>query len=52
VLGRLIALEPAQADLLNKICEGPLRSDEVLQAAGAFAGQEIDARKGKEENRK
>jgi hypothetical protein len=25
VLGRLIALEPAQADLLNRICQGPLR---------------------------
>ncbi len=37
VLGRLIALEPAQADLLNRICTGPLRSAEELGAAGAFA---------------
>lgn len=37
VLGRLIALEPAQADLLNRICAGPLRSAEELSAAGAFA---------------
>ncbi len=37
VLGRLIALEPAQADLLNRICAGPLRSTEELSAAGALA---------------
>ncbi len=37
VLGRLIALEPAQADLLNRICDGPLLDAEELRAAGAFA---------------
>jgi hypothetical protein len=37
VLGRLIALEPTQADLLNRICAGPLRTAEELSAAGAFA---------------
>jgi hypothetical protein len=37
VLGRLIALEPAQADLLNRICAGPLRSADELGPAGAFA---------------
>ncbi len=37
VLGRLIALEPRQADLLNRICEGPLRSAEELHSAGALA---------------
>jgi hypothetical protein len=37
VLGRLIALEPAQADLLSRICEGPLRSAEELRVAGALA---------------
>jgi hypothetical protein len=50
VLGRLIALEPAQADLLNRICEGPLRTGEELQAAGALALPEITGiskRKGK-----
>ena len=50
VLGRLIALEPAQADLLNRICEGPLRDAEKLRAAGAFAMPEAPAaskRKGK-----
>jgi Type ISP C-terminal specificity domain/N-6 DNA Methylase len=43
VLGRLIALEPAQADLLNRICAGPLRSDDQLRAAGALALPEITA---------
>jgi hypothetical protein len=37
VLGRLIALEPAQAALLSRICAGPLQSVEELAAAGAFA---------------
>jgi hypothetical protein len=37
VLGRLIALEPAQADLLNRICAGPLQSADQLRDAGAFA---------------
>lgn len=36
VLGRLIALEPAQADLLARICQGPLRSVEELRNAGAL----------------
>jgi hypothetical protein len=51
VLGRLIALEPAQADLLNRICAGPLRSAGELAAAGAFAMPEAASaepkRKGK-----
>lgn len=37
VLGRLVALEPKQADLLNRICAGPLRSAQELGAAGALA---------------
>jgi hypothetical protein len=41
VLGRLIALEPAQADLLNRICAGALQSAEELRAAGAFTVPEI-----------
>lgn len=36
VLGRLTALEPKQADLLNRICASPLRSAEELAAAGAL----------------
>jgi hypothetical protein len=47
VLGRLIALEPAQADLLNRICAGPLRSAEELAAAGALAMPEAASSKPK-----
>ena len=47
VLGRLIALEPKQADLLNRICAGPLRSGEELRAAGAFATPEAASAKPK-----
>ena len=36
VLGRLVALEPRQADLLNRICDGPLTSADDLRARGAF----------------
>lgn len=36
VLGRLIALEPAQADLLDRICGGPLLQAEDLREAGTF----------------
>jgi hypothetical protein len=37
VLGRLIALEPRQADLLGRICDNLLLSGEELRNAGAFA---------------
>lgn len=37
VLGRLIALEPRQADLLERICAGKLRKAEELREAGALA---------------
>lgn len=37
VLGRLIAPEPRQADLLNRICSGPLCSVDELRDAGALA---------------
>jgi hypothetical protein len=33
VLGRLVALEPTQADLLERICGGPTLTDEALRAA-------------------
>ena len=36
VLGRLVALEPRQAELLNRICDGPLLSGDDLRASGAF----------------
>jgi hypothetical protein len=51
VLGRLIALEPAQADLLNRICAGPLQSAEELAAAGAFAAPQAAASKSKGESK-
>ena len=37
VLGRLITLEPKQADLLDRICAGRLRSADELREAGALA---------------
>jgi hypothetical protein len=40
VLGRLIALEPKQADLLERICAGRLRSAEELREAGALTHAE------------
>jgi hypothetical protein len=52
VLDRLIALQPVQADLLNRICAGPLRSAEELRAAGAFTLPEVmraSKRQGKNE---
>jgi hypothetical protein len=42
VLGRLVALEPAQADLLERNCAGPRISVDKLAEAGALAeAQEI-----------
>jgi hypothetical protein len=40
VLGRLIALEPKQADLLERICAGPLRGGDELREAGALTHDE------------
>ena len=40
VLGRLIALEPRQADLLSRICDNPLLSADELRNAGAFTNVE------------
>ena len=40
VLGRLIALEPRQADLLERICAGRLRSADELRDAGALSHTE------------
>jgi hypothetical protein len=37
VLALLVELEPSQADLLNRICAGPLFSHEALIAAAALA---------------
>jgi hypothetical protein len=43
VLGRLIALEPAQADLLERICAGSLISAEKLTNAGLLESETSDA---------
>jgi hypothetical protein len=32
VLGRLVALEPTQADLLSRICAGPTIDESALRA--------------------
>ncbi|MBI4367643.1 MAG: N-6 DNA methylase [Deltaproteobacteria bacterium] len=49
VLGRLIALEPKQADLLERICAGRLRTAEELRDVGALAdvGEKPTLAKGK-----
>jgi hypothetical protein len=44
VLGRLIALEPAQADLLNRVCDGQLRSTDKLLAAVLSRCRRLPAR--------
>lgn len=38
VLGRLVALEPAQADLLDRICAAPTLDENRLSMAGALEG--------------
>jgi hypothetical protein len=43
VLGRLIALEPRQADLLSRICDSRLVTADELRDAGAFATEEEKA---------
>jgi hypothetical protein len=53
VLGRVIELEPAQADLLNRICASPLLGTDELHSAGAFtdAADKFVPTKGKSENK-
>jgi hypothetical protein len=41
VLGRLVALEPGQAELLERICAGPLLTAEALEAAGALVAPPV-----------
>lgn len=43
VLGRLILLEPAQANLLQRLCDGPLIESEELFAAGVTPAVEAEA---------
>jgi hypothetical protein len=40
VLGRLVMLEPAQSDLLSRICAGKLLSADDLREAGPLASAE------------
>jgi hypothetical protein len=53
VSGRLIALEPRQADLLERICAGRLRSAEELREAGALAhaDEKLVAARGKSKSK-
>lgn len=45
VLGRLVALEPRQAALLSRICDGPLLNADDLRTKGAFDGSATVPRK-------
>lgn len=47
VLGRLVALEPAQADLLERICAAPLLTADDLARAGALDAPPTAAGPGK-----
>jgi hypothetical protein len=45
VLAMLVELEPKQAELLERICVGPLISEEELKTAGAFATEPAPKRR-------
>ncbi len=45
VLAMLVDLESQQAELLDRICSGPLISEEELKAAGAFEVKAVPKRK-------
>ena len=47
VIGRLVALEPAQAELLERVCSGPTITAEELRAADALAVPANQTRKSK-----
>ena len=47
VLGRVIELEPRQAELLERICAGKLRKADELREAGALTHAEGDTASGK-----
>jgi Type ISP C-terminal specificity domain/N-6 DNA Methylase len=51
VLGRLIFLEPKQADLLERICSNLLLTADELRDAGAFADPEGNAVAGKHKSK-
>lgn len=47
VLAMLVELEPQQLELLDRICSGPLISEEELKVAGAFEVRAVPKRKKK-----
>ena len=47
VLGMLVDLEPRQADLLERVCQGPLIFEGELTSAGAFVEKSAKPAKGK-----
>ena len=49
ILGRLVALEPLQADLLNRICDSSQLSADILRASGAFDTTRIRPGRGTDE---
>jgi hypothetical protein len=51
VLGRLIALQPRQANLLDRICSGPLRHADELRDVGALAHVEENSGTAKDKSK-
>ena len=49
VVGRLVAIEPRQAELFDRIIDGPLRSTDDLRASRAFYGSGAERRGGADE---
>ena len=49
VLTRLVALEPAQADLLTRIVEGPTLDADDLMGSGALTQSSVEASTGDDE---
>ena len=52
VLGRLVALEPRQADLLSRICGGLLMNADDLRSCGAFDASGIARRRSADERQR
>ena len=47
VLGLLVTLEPQAADLLTRLCAGPLLSDSALRAAGVLVASDATVSRGR-----
>ena len=52
ILGRLVALEPQQADLLSRICGGLLMNADDLRSRGAFDASGIARRRSADERQR